>query len=448
MTPPLDPGDSVPDPLPAGARPKRRHGRAPKDQGLVHSFRAFRHRDYTIFWFGALASNTGTWLSNLTVPYILFTLTGSALWVAYATLAQLAPAVLLGPLGGHVADRFNRRRVLLATQASLAVVTFALWGAWASGWHSPYMLLGFVSLIGILNGINMPSWQSFVNDLVPREDLMSAVALNSMQFNAARAIGPAIAGVLLATLGPSWAFFFNFLSFGFVLAALLCVSSTQPPPSGRSPGPVLGEFIAACRYILGQRGLLLGIVLSVMVGLFGNPLFQLTVVFADTVYGVGATGLGMLNAALGVGAVLVAPLIAGWSKVLPISKVVKWAMLLYGVGLVALGFTPSFGLAIPCLVLLGACFLAAISGINTSVQLIVAERFRGRVLAVRLMFFTASMPVGSLLQGWVADLWGVQTAVVLAGMAMLACLLVLAVVLRGNGFSRLDDPQDTSFPKK
>ena len=207
---------------------------------------------------------------------------------------------------------------------------------------------------------------------------------------------------------------------------------------------MVGEFVQACRYILSQRGLLVGILLSVMVGLFGNPLFQLTVVFADTVYGVGPTGLGLLNTALGVGAVLVAPLIAGWSKVLPISKVVKWAMLLYGVGLVALGFTPSFGLALACLVLLGACFLAAISGINTAVQLIVAERLRGRVLAVRLMFFTASMPIGALLQGWAADLWGVQTTVILAGVGMLACLLVLALVLRGNSFSRLDDPQDTS----
>ena len=244
--PPFDPGEQYPaspPPHPAGTPaepaavgPKAaRRKPAPKDQGFVHSFRAFRHRDYRIFWFGALASNTGTWLSNLTVPYILFTLTGSAVWVAYATLAQLGPAVLLGALGGHMADRFNRRRVLLGHPDRPRRRDLCPLGRVGVRMAQP------VHAAGVRGPDRRPQRHQhallavFVNDLVPREDLLSAVTLNSMQFNAARAIGPAIAGVLLATLGPSWAFFLNFLSFGFVLAALLCVASTQPPVSGRHP---------------------------------------------------------------------------------------------------------------------------------------------------------------------------------------------------------------------
>jgi MFS family permease len=414
----------------------------PKEQGLAYSFRAFRHRNYRLFWFGALASNTGTWLSNLTVPYVLYSLTGSALWVALATVVQFVPGIILGPLGGSLADRYNRRKVMLSTQTGLAAVAALMWANWASGLQDPVLLLCLIGLIGVFNGLNMPSWQSFVNDLVPREDLPSAITLNSMQFNAARSLGPAIAGVLLASLGPSWAFFLNAVSFLFVIAALLVVNAGRRPGAGKPDRGVFGQFLQAISYVLTQPGIILGIVLSMMIGLLGNPLFQLTVVFAEEVFQVGPTGLGLLNAALGAGAVIAAPLVSGWSRFLPLGLVVKSGMLVYGIGLIAFGLTNNFVLALISLVLVGACFLSAISGVNTAIQMIVADQMRGRVIAVRHMFFTAAMPAGAVLQGLVADLWGVQTSVILAGAIMLAGVLVISLFKGRFGFHRLNDPHD------
>ena len=197
FSPPDSPRDNL------GNSPKR--PKQPKEQGIGYSFRAFRHSNYRLFWFGALASNTGTWLSNLTVPYVLYSLTGSALWVALAAVAQFVPGVVLGPLGGSLADRYDRRKVIIYTQSGLAVVALLMWANWASGLQDPILLLWLIAWVGVLNGLNIPAWQSFVSDLVPREDLLSAVTLNSLQFNAARSLGPALAGVLLAGLGPSWA---------------------------------------------------------------------------------------------------------------------------------------------------------------------------------------------------------------------------------------------------
>jgi hypothetical protein len=229
-------------------------------QGLRHAVRAFRHRDFAIFWTGALASNTGSWVQNLAVPYVLYQLTESAFWVGLATFTQFIPAMVLGPLAGSIADRYDRRKVLFVTQSLLALAAIALWGAWVGGVRDAWAILALVALSGVFAGINIPSWQSFVNDLVPRDDLLSAVTLNSLQFNAARAIGPGIAGILLATLGPGWAFFLNATSFVFVLGALALVRTRQEARSAPLTGGFLRQFRRAMRYTRQSAGILVGMV--------------------------------------------------------------------------------------------------------------------------------------------------------------------------------------------
>lgn len=161
------------------------------ETGLRHSLRAFRHREFRIFWSAALVSNAGSWLSNLAIPYVLYDLTHSALWVGFAALAQFLPGVLMAPYGEALADRHDRRRVLLMAQTGLAASAVALWSLWAAGIHDRYPILALVAVAGTFQGLTLPAWQSFVHDLVPRQDLASAVALNSLQLNAARAVGPA-----------------------------------------------------------------------------------------------------------------------------------------------------------------------------------------------------------------------------------------------------------------
>lgn len=425
----------------------RLHGRdaagpasPPPTQGFRHAVRAFKHRDFAIFWSGALASNSGTWVQNLTVPYVLYQLTGSAFLVGAATFMQFLPVMLLGPLAGSIADRFNRRRVLITTQSMMAMSGLSLWLAWSLGVRSPVVILAIVATTGLFQGINIPSWQAFVNDLVPREDLQSAVALNSLQFNAARALGPGAAGVLLATLGPAWAFFINGVSFVFVVTALLTVRTRQAPLASALTGGFLRQFRRAVIYTRRQPGIRIGIVIAVLVASLGNPIFQFTVIFAADVFVVGPIGLAFLNIALGLGAVAAAPLVSGWDNLLRRATLVRWALVAYGAAVMAFALAPVYAVGLVAMVVVGGGFLAVISTSNTAVQVIVADHMRGRVMALRIMSFTGAYPIGALVQGALSDLVGPRVTVASAG----AVLLMAAVWLgfRSGRLDHLDDAHD------
>ena len=411
-------------------------------QGFRHAARAFRHRDFTIFWLGALASNTGSWVQNLAVPFVLYQVTKSAFWVGLSTFTQFVPVMLLGPLAGSIADRFERRKVLLVTQSLMAAGALALWLVWSSGIREPWVILFLVAISGVFAGVNIPSWQAFVNDLVPREDLLSAVALNSLQFNAARALGPGIAGILLASFGPSWAFFINGVSFLFVILALALVRVRPEPRAVAPTGGFLRQFRRALAYSRNQPGIVVGIVVAILVAGLGNPVFQFTVVFAGEVYEVGPVGLSLLNVSLGLGAVVAAPLVAGWDAVLSRATLVRWGLLVYGGAVIAFGASTAYLVGLLSLIVIGGAFLVVISATNTSVQLIVADHMRGRVMAVRIMAFTGAYPIGALIQGWISDQIGPRLTVAGAG-----GILLLAGVWLGTKpalLRRLDDDHDES----
>ena len=403
--------------------------------------RALRHRDYRLFFVGALASNSGNWIQNLAVPFVLFELTGRSLFVGLAGFAQFVPAFLLGPLGGSLADRLDRRRLLIATQVAMAASGGLLWLAWASGWHDPWLILGLTALTGIFNGLMIPSWQAFVPSLVPREDLASAITLNSTQFNASRALGPALSGLLLATAGPSAAFAVNTLSFVAVIAVLVAIrpKNVHQRPAGAEG--VIAGFRTALAYMRRRTGILVSVGCAVLVAFFGNPTTQFTVVFAEEVYGAGATVVGALTAAVGIGAVLVAPLLSSWDTRLRRSTVVRWGLPFYALAVIGFGAAPTWPLGLLALLAVGAGFLGVIATTNTAVQLIVTDDMRGRVMSARVMGFTLAFPLGSLLQGVMADIWGPQATVVAAG----GSLLVVALFLwtRPTVLATLDHEDDT-----
>lgn len=403
---------------------------------------AFRHRDYRIFWIGALLSNTGSWLLNLALPFVLFQLTGSALWVGASVAAQFLPMFLLSPLGGSLADHLPRRRVLLTMQTAMGAAALLLWLAWVLDLRDPALLLGLMALIGALNGLSMPSWQGFVHDLVPREDLLAAVTMNSLQFNAARAIGPAIAGVLLATLGPAWAFGINAVSFGCVIVALLLVRSGRDALSTPRTASVVRQFSAALRYVRTQPGLVMSMIVAATIGFLGNPIFSFTVVFAGDVFDVGPVELGLLNAALGVGAFAAAPVVGGSRWAPRLSRLVAIGLIAYSVTLVVFALAPGYVVGAIAAIVIGACFLTVVASINTATQVIVADPYRGRVLAIRLMTFTLAAPLGSLAWGALSDNLDPRPTVLLAGLLMGLVTLGL-VTLRGRlRLGRLDDPHD------
>lgn len=393
--------------------------------GFRHGMRAFRHRDFRIFFLGALASNTGNWLQNLAVPYVLFELTGKSIWVGLAGFAQFLPAFLLGPIGGALADRRSRRSVLLVSQTAMAFTALALWGAWAADWRRPGLILAITAATGIVSGIMVPSWQAFVPSLVPRNDLASAITLNSAQFNAARAFGPALAGVILAVSGPGLAFLLNTISFFAVIGALWVVRPAIVDRPAATHG-VLDGFRDAIDYIRRRTGILVSVLSAILVAFFGNPITQFTVVFAEEVYEAGPRVLGVLAAAVGAGAVIAAPVLSTFDTRVTRSTTVRFGLPTYALAVIAFGLAPSWPLGLAALLVVGAGFLAVIATTNTAVQLIVADEMRGRVMSARVMGFTLAFPLGSLAQGALADVWGPRKTVVLFGVCLLTAALYLA----------------------
>jgi MFS family permease len=407
--------------------------------GLGHALRAFRHRDYRVFWAGALVSNSGTWLQAITIPYVMLELTGRAIWVGIAAFGTFVPAVILGPLGGSVADRHDRRRVLIAGQSAAAVIALALWAAWALGLRSPVAIVAIAALGGAAQGLTIPAWQAFVPSLVPLGDLASAISLNSLQFNAARAIGPAVAGALLATFGAGAAFLLNGLSFVAVLAALALVRQ-RPPATPRPPVGVVRGFVDSLAYIRAQPGIALAIVIAAIVAFLGYPAVQFAVVFARLVYDAGPVAVGLLTGVIGVGAVAAAPLVSGAFGDLSRATVVRWALPCYGLALLVFGTSTTVAQGAVGLFLAGAGFLAIVATTNTAVQAIVADRIRGRVMATRIMSFTAAFPLGALVQSALADVVGPRPVVSAAAVVLLVAAAALIAV--PGLLDRLDDPPD------
>lgn len=423
-------------------RPDR--GPAPEGpRGLAHGLRALRHDNYRRFWLGALVSNSGTWLQNLTVPYVLLEITDAAAWVGVAAFAGIFPGMVLGPVAGNIADRFDRRKVLILGQFAAALAAAVLCVAWVWGVRSPGALVALAGLGGAISGFTMPTWQSFVPTLVEAEDLPSAISLNSLQFNIARAVGPAAGGGLIAALGPAWAFGINATSFGAVLMALALVDPRSTRQE-RNPQPIIKGFVSSIRYIRRQPGIGVGIALAACVAFLGFPVISFVVVYAKQVYRVDPWALGLLSGLMGAGAILAAPIVAGVFGDLSRAKTVRVALPLYGLTIMIFGSSTAVWQGAIGLLFSGMGFLTIVATSNTAVQTIVADRIRGRVMATRIMTFTGAYPLGALLQTALADVVGPRPVVTTAG-ALLA-VAGLIIVYRPALVARLDDPPDTSPP--
>ena len=328
--------------------------------------------------------------------------------------------MFLGPLGGTLADRYARRTVLLVAQSALALAALALWLLWASGAAEPWSITLLVAVFGAFSGVTIGAWQAFVSELVPRHLLLNAVTLNSAQFNGARAFGPALGGLVLGTLGPSWAFALNGVSYLAVLAALLSIRPRPAAMGEEQRTSVLGELRETIAYVRHMPGIRTCIAVVVALGFFGNPVFPLLAVFAKDVFSVEGLRYGLLGAALGVGGVLATPFVAGTGSGMARSTLVGGSLAVYGTSLVAFAASPTFWPAVACLLVAGAGYLGLASTLNTTIQVQVDEDRRGKVLALYVMGLTSSYPIGSLVQGALADQISVRWVTGGAGLAFLA----------------------------
>ena len=393
------------------------------------AFVAFRYRNFRWMWGASLLSSSGSWLQMVAVPYVIYTITGSGAWLGFAGFLGYVPMVITGPYAGSVADRFDRRRVLIIGGIVQASITFVLWFVWVQGVRNVGFFLVILTLGAFAGGFTVAAWQSFVTELVPREHLLNAVTLNSAQFNAARAFGPALGGLVLATLGVSWCFFINAVSFLVMVGGLLVVSVPRLVRSvapGR-PRPI-AEMRDAMRYVRNVPGIITCLIVVFSLGMLGGPLFNLLVVFATDVYRIGDGAYGVLAGCLGAGAIIVAPIVAGRGGRASRSRVLTIAMVAYGSALIALGAAPVVFIGAAALLVAGAGYLGITASLNTTVQLQVREEMRGRTMALYLMVLTSAVPLGALIQGWLVDLIGVRWTVAGAGTVFLSVFLYLRFV--------------------
>lgn len=395
---------------------------------------ALRVPAFRRFFFAALVSNSGAWLQGVAIPYVMFEITGSGAWVGASVFAQMLPMALMGPVAGPLADRIPRRRILIVTQFLLAVAAAGHAVMWWADVRSPGAYLAASVLYGTVNGFNMPAWQAYVSDLVPRELLMNAITLNSTQFNAARAVGPSVGGVVLATGGPGWAFAGNALSFVAVLITLVSLPPGQAHPGGDTE-PALRQFAQGMAYAWSQPGIITGYIAGGTVAFLGGTLAQVhMVLFAEEVFEVSEFRYGLLVSGFGIGALLVAPWLAAVGPRFPKSTMLVAGLTLYGVAELVLVSTTIYVIGVIGVVLAGAAHLTMATTTNTTIQLLVIEAMRGRVMAMYLMVFTLGMPVGAVIQGPAADAFGPRTVVLMMGLGMLAVTAWLVVSGRARTF--------------
>jgi MFS family permease len=389
--------------------------------------RALRHPDYRLFWTGNFLSNIGTWMHHVALGWLVLEMTNSPFLLGLVGFAQFTPALLFSLPGGVIADRVNRRRWLLVTHSImlLLALTLALMVSLEAITYYEILLLAF--LLGTTSAINFPAYQAMVRDLSSREDLLNAIALNSMQFNSSRFIGPAVAGILVSTVGLGICFYVNSASFLAPLVALSLLSyRAQPHPASNS---ILAGLAEGFHYLRGHGRIFLLVSLVGMISLFGLPYLIFLPVFARDILEVGARGLGYLFSASGGGALLGAVVLASWRHDWRRGPLVLGGMLFFFGGVLLLALSRDFWLSLAALVVAGGAMVCVVATINSLLQTLVPDQMRGRVLGWHSMAYLGLSPIGSLLVGALADTWGTPAALAVSATVPLGATLLLLLVV-------------------
>lgn len=393
---------------------------SPKSNIFASTVRALRYRNYRLFFGGQIVSLTGTWITNIATSWLVYRLTGSAFLLGLVGFSGQLPAFLLMPVAGLIVDRYNQHRILIATQTLSMLQSFALAALTLSHKITIPWLVALSVVQGLVNAFDMPCRQAFVVRMIEKkEDLGNAIALNSSMFNAARIVGPAIGGALIAAAGEGWCFFLDGLSYLAVIAGYLAM---RIPPRTSVPSSVDGmtQFREGLKYALKSRPIrsLLGLI--ALVSLMGVPYMVLMPIFAGEVLKGGPHTLGLLMTAAGAGALTGALWLASRKSVLGLGRVIPLATAAFGLGLIAFSFTRNIGLALVFLVIAGGGFMVQMAAGNTILQTIVEDDKRGRVMSLFIMAFVGTAPFGSLFAGALSQRIGVPHTLLISGVS---CLL-------------------------
>jgi len=392
---------------------------------LQASLRAFRHRDYRLFFAGQLISLVGTWMQTVAQAWLVYRMTGSETLLGVVGFASQFPIFLLAPIAGAVADSYPRRRTMIIIQTMMMLLAFPL--AWLTRPNQfkfgHLMLLAFLLVVG--NAFDIPVRQSFIAEMVGREDLVNAIALNSSMMNAARVVGPAVAGILVSVVGEGWCFLVNGLSYLAVIVGLLFIKAGNNLPH-ENQGPRIQAMLEGFRFAYATRPVRALLLLLGVVSLMGMPYSVLMPVFADDILHGGPKALGLLMGSAGIGALLGAVTLAGRQGVRGLGNWVMMACAGFGATLILFSLSRNFWLSTVLLVPVGFSMMVQMASSNTLIQSMVPDRLRGRVMAIYSMMFVGMAPFGALLSGILANLLGAPMTVALGG----AVCIVAAVVFR------------------
>ena len=379
--------------------------------------RALRHRNYRLFFAGQGISLVGTWMTRVATGWLVYRLTDSAWMLGVVSFAGQIPTFVLAPFAGVMVDRWDRHRVLVVTQV-LALVQSALLAAFTlSGTIRIGHVVALSLFQGLINSLDMPARQAFVVEMIEeREDLPNAIALNSTVVNAARLVGPGVAGLVIAAWGEGWCFVSDAVSYVPVVASLLAMR-LRPRPAQRAPGPMWGELREGFRYAAGFAPIRALLLLLALASLMGMPYMVLMPVIAEQGLHGGAHTLGFLMAASGLGALAGALFLASRRSVLGLGRTTAVAAFVFGAGLVAFSRSRSLALSLLLQAPIGAGMMVQLAATNTLLQTLVDEDKRGRVMSFYAMALFGTIPFGSLLAGALAHRIGTSQTLLLGGLA-------------------------------
>ena len=397
-----------------------------------HTFRALRHRNYRLFFWGQLVSLIGTWMQQTAMMWFVYQITNSKLLLGVVAAMGSAPMMLSSVWGGSLADRYPKRSILVATQTAQMICAFLLAaGVWA-GFATPSFIIVIAALNGLAMGFDMPARQAFTVEMTSREDLLNAISLNSSIVNGARIIGPSVAGLLIGAFGVAMCFFLNGVTFIAVIAGLsmMRLPRFERPAHAVSAGEHAWNGIV---YSIKHQRVRTILLLFLAVGVFGWSYTVLMPAFARDVLNRGANGYGILMSASGTGAFIGALVVATYGHLFTPRRLALGGVWLFSIALFALSLSRSFYFAMAFLFVAGFGMLLFFSTSNTVLQTIVPDEMRGRVMGVWSLVFGAMIPLGSLEAGAVAHWLGTPFALGLGAIICAASALVTLFAIRRRG---------------
>ncbi|HWE51959.1 MAG TPA: MFS transporter [Bryobacteraceae bacterium] len=387
------------------------------------TLRALRHRNFQLFFAGQLISLVGTWMQNVAQSWLVYRLTGSSALLGLVSFVGQIPVLLLSPVGGYAADRWNRRTVVILTQSISMVLALALAGLTLTNTIQIREVFVLAALLGVVNSFDIPARQSFLVEMVGKEDMINAIALNSSMFNGARIAGPAIAGILVAQIGEGWCFFANGISYIAVIGGLLAMrmGPFQPAPRSLSAFHTIREGF---RYVARTGPVLALLSIVGVLSFAGLPYLVLMPIYADSIFHEGPAGLGILMGVAGLGALIGALLLASRTVLTGLTRWVALAMVIFGITLGAFAYSRSLWFSCAMLLLMGFTGMIQMGAANTLIQSMVPDYLRGRVMSVYSMMYMGVGPFGAMFAGFAADDFGAPaTLAVGAG----TCLIAAAI---------------------